>query len=66
MDILAGAGTVGLEILEEVSGNVDAVVIPVGGGGLIAGVACALKYVKPDVIVIVREHCLLSGYSELL
>mmetsp|Transcript_29058 Transcript_29058/g.72798 ORF Transcript_29058/g.72798 Transcript_29058/m.72798 type:complete len:410 (-) Transcript_29058:696-1925(-) len=43
--ILAGAGTVGMEILEQVD-ELDAVVIPVGGGGLIAGMALAIKAVK--------------------
>ncbi len=42
----------GLEIIEQVP-DVEAVVVPVGGGGLIAGVALAVKTLKPDVIVIV-------------
>lgn len=50
-DIIAGAGTIGLEILEDVP-DVDAVIIPVGGGGLIAGAAVALKALKPGVRVI--------------
>lgn len=50
-DIIAGAGTIGLEILEDVP-DVDAVIVPVGGGGLIAGAAVALKGVKPSVRVI--------------
>ena len=45
--IIAGAGTIGQEIVEDVP-NVDAVVVPVGGAGLIAGVACAVKTLKPD------------------
>jgi len=48
--IIAGQGTMGLEILEQVP-DVDAVVIPVGGGGLIAGVALAIKTLKPHVKV---------------
>lgn len=51
-NILAGQGTMGLEILEQVP-DVDAVVIPVGGGGLLAGVAVAIKTMKPDVQIIV-------------
>lgn len=47
-DVIAGQGTIGLEILEQLDG-VDAIVVPVGGGGLIAGVAYAVKSVKPDV-----------------
>lgn len=46
-DVIAGQGTIGLEILEQLP-DVDAVVIPVGGGGLISGVACAIKQLKPD------------------
>lgn len=49
--IVAGHGTVGLEILQELQ-NVDAVVVPVGGGGLISGVSIAFKAEKPDVEVI--------------
>ena len=49
--ILAGQGTMGLEILDQVP-DVDAVVIPVGGGGLIAGTAMAIKTMKPDVLII--------------
>lgn len=50
-EIIAGAGTVGIEMLEDVR-NADAVVIPVGGGGLIAGVALAIKRLKPSCMVI--------------
>merc|ERR1712051_454970 len=50
-DILAGQGTMGLEILEQVP-DLDAAIIPVGGGGLIAGVAKALKTMKPGVKII--------------
>lgn len=50
-DIVAGAGTIGLEILEEVP-DVDAILVPVGGGGLIAGVALAVKSIRPEVKVI--------------
>lgn len=46
-DVIAGQGTVGLEILEQLP-NVEAVLIPVGGGGLISGVAYAIKQLKPD------------------
>ena len=45
--IIAGAGTIGMEIIDDVP-CVDAVVVPVGGAGLIAGVACAVKTLKPD------------------
>ena len=49
--IIAGQGTAGLEILEQRS-DVRAVVVPVGGGGLVAGVAAAVKQARPDVAVI--------------
>ncbi|WP_440009679.1 threonine ammonia-lyase [Halomicrococcus sp. SG-WS-1] len=47
-DIVAGQATVGLEILEDVS-EVDTVIVPIGGGGLIGGVGVALKALRPDV-----------------
>jgi threonine dehydratase len=50
-DVIAGQGTVGLEMLEGVN-DLDVVVIPVGGGGLIGGVACAVKETNPRVRVI--------------
>src|SRR5688572_6592451 len=50
-DIVAGAGTLGLEILEDVP-DVDAVIIPIGGGGLISGVGTAIKALKPNVRII--------------
>lgn len=53
--ILSGQGTLGLEIVEEVP-DLEAVVIPVGGGGLLAGVAVAVKGLRPDVQIIVREN----------
>lgn len=49
--IISGQGTVGLEIMEDLR-DVDIIVAPVGGGGLISGVAIAAKSVKPDVTVI--------------
>lgn len=50
-DIIAGQGTVGLEILEQLP-ETDAIVVPVGGGGLIAGVALAVKSLRPEVKII--------------
>ncbi|XP_055332151.1 L-threonine ammonia-lyase-like [Paramacrobiotus metropolitanus] len=49
--ILAGQGTCGLEMLEQVP-DMDAVVIPVGGGGYLAGIAVAIKTMRPNVLVI--------------
>ncbi|WP_444643672.1 threonine ammonia-lyase [Caproiciproducens sp. R1] len=46
-DVIAGQGTIGLEILNELP-DADAVIVPVGGGGLISGIAFAVKTLKPD------------------
>lgn len=48
--VIAGQGTIGLEILDQLD-EVDAVVVPVGGGGLISGIAYAIKTLRPDVKV---------------
>ena len=50
-NIIAGAGSVGLEILEDAK-DIDAIVVPVGGGGLIAGLALAVKTINPKVQII--------------
>jgi threonine dehydratase len=49
--IIAGQGTLGLEILVQIP-DVEAIVVPVGGGGLIAGVALAVKSQRPDVMIV--------------
>jgi threonine dehydratase len=50
-DIIAGQGTVGLEIFEQLE-NIDAVLVPIGGGGLIAGIATVLKQLNPNIRII--------------
>ncbi len=50
-DVIAGQGTIGLEIIEQLK-DVDVIVCPIGGGGLISGVAIAIKSLKPDVHII--------------
>ena len=45
--VIAGQGTIGLEILDQLA-DVDAVLVPVGGGGLVSGVACAIKQLRPQ------------------
>jgi threonine dehydratase len=50
--IIAGQGTIGLEILEDFTGVPDVVVVPVGGGGLISGIASAIKLKNPKIEVI--------------
>jgi len=51
-DVIAGQGTVGMEILRQHQGPIDAVFVPIGGGGLISGVAAYIKAVRPEVRVI--------------
>ncbi len=51
-DVIAGQGTIGMEILHQCSNNVDAIFVPVGGGGLIAGIACYVKYLHPEIKII--------------
>ena len=52
IDVIAGQGTVGMEIINQHGGQLHAVVVPVGGGGLIAGIGAYVKYLKPDIRVI--------------
>ncbi|MBE6576731.1 MAG: threonine ammonia-lyase [Ruminococcaceae bacterium] len=49
-NVIAGQGTIGLEILNEMK-NIDAVVVPIGGGGLISGIAYVVKHLNPNVKV---------------
>jgi threonine dehydratase len=49
--VMAGQGTIGLELLEQVP-QLEAVVVPIGGGGLIGGIACAIKESRPDIRVV--------------
>jgi threonine dehydratase len=51
-DVIAGQGTVGMEILRQQQGPIDAVFVAIGGGGLISGVAAYIKAVRPEVRVI--------------
>ena len=64
-DVIAGQGTIGLEILEDLPG-VDAVVVPMSGGGLISGVATAIKALRPDVRVIGAEPALAADIADSL
>jgi threonine dehydratase len=50
-DVIAGQGTVGLEVLEQVP-DVRSVIVPTGGGGLLGGIAAAVKALRPDVCVV--------------
>ncbi|MBK9323634.1 MAG: threonine ammonia-lyase [Bdellovibrionaceae bacterium] len=62
--IIAGQGTIGLEIHEEVS-DLDSVVIPIGGGGLISGISTVLKALNPKIKIIGVQSDQASGMSQL-
>src|SRR6185312_13593457 len=51
-DVIAGQGTVGMEILRQHAGPLEAIFVPVGGGGLIAGIATYVKFARPKVKII--------------
>lgn len=63
--IIAGQGTIGLEIAAQVP-DLDAVIVPIGGAGLIAGIALALKSLKPDVKIIGVEPERAASYTAAL
>jgi threonine dehydratase len=65
-DVIAGQGTVGVEILRQTGGHVDAIFVPIGGGGLIAGIAVYVKYLYPNVRVIGVEPEDAAGMYESL
>jgi threonine dehydratase len=52
LDVIAGQGTVGMEIMNQHGGAPDAIFVPVGGGGLIAGIAAYVKYLAPQTRII--------------
>ncbi|MCX4027158.1 threonine ammonia-lyase, biosynthetic [Endozoicomonas sp. SM1973] len=56
IDTIAGQGTIGMEILRQHSGPIDAIFVPVGGGGLIAGIAAYVKYLRPETQIIGVEY----------
>ncbi|WP_144172281.1 MULTISPECIES: threonine/serine dehydratase [Pseudomonas] len=59
--VMAGQGTIGCEILEDLA-DVDTVIVPMGGGGLISGIATAIKETKPSVRVVGAEPALTPKY----
>ena len=65
-DTIAGQGTVGMEILRQHSDDIHAVFVPVGGGGLIAGVAAYIKYLRPNTKIIGVEPEDAASMSEAL
>jgi len=64
-EIIAGAGTMGIEILEQVK-DVDVILVPVGGAGLIAGVSLAVKAINPRVQVIGVEPENVASFAAAL
>jgi threonine dehydratase len=65
-DVIAGQGTVAVEILRQSGGKLDAIFVPVGGGGLLAGIAVYVKYLYPDVKIIgVEPRDAASMYESL-
>jgi len=54
-EVIAGQGTIAMEILRQHAGKIDVIFVPVGGGGLAAGIAAYIKYVRPEVKVIAVE-----------
>ncbi len=63
--VMAGQGTIGLELLEQVP-TMEAVVVPIGGGGLIGGIACAIKESRPEVKVIGVQTARLPSMVEAM
>jgi threonine dehydratase len=63
--VMAGQGTIGLELLEQVDG-LEAVIVPIGGGGLIGGIACAVKESRPGVRVIGVQTARLPSMKQAL
>jgi len=62
LDVMAGQGTVALEMLEQVP-ELEILPVPIGGGGLIAGMATAAKHVKPDIKVIGLEPAMYPSFT---
>lgn len=63
--VIEGQGTIGLEILESAQGpDIDTVLVPIGGGGLIAGVATYIKETRPEVRVVGVEETNCNGMSQ--
>src|SRR3954447_18857950 len=63
--VIAGQGTIGLELLDQVP-QLDAVIVPVGGGGLIAGVSLATKSLRPEVQVIGVEDNVMPSFTQAI
>ena len=65
IDVIAGQGTIGLELINQLA-NLDAVIVPIGGGGLISGVAYAIKSLNPSIkIYVVQSSGAPSMYNSI-
>src|SRR5688572_10770542 len=65
-EVIAGQGTIGMEILRQHSGTIDAIFVPIGGGGLIAGIATYVKSLYPEIRVVgVEPEDAASMYESL-
>ena len=69
-DVIAGQGTIGKEILDQAGKDLDAVFVPVGGGGLLAGIGAYIKNLRPDVKIIgvysvLLRHLLIMDLSTI-
>jgi threonine dehydratase len=62
LDVMAGQGTVALEMLEDAP-DLEVLPIPIGGGGLIAGMATAAKHVKPDISIVGLEPAMYPSFT---
>lgn len=56
LDVIAGQGTIGMELLRQHPDHIDAIFIPIGGGGLVSGVGSYIKYLYPETKIIGVEH----------
>jgi threonine dehydratase len=54
-DVIAGQGTIAMEILRQYTGDIHAIFVPVGGGGIAAGIAAYVKYLRPEIKIIAVE-----------
>tara|TARA_B110000503_G_scaffold33303_1_gene54097 strand:+ start:6428 stop:7951 length:1524 start_codon:yes stop_codon:yes gene_type:complete len=65
--VIAGQGTVAVELLRQIHGDLDVIFVPVGGGGLIAGMSVYIKYLRPDIKIIgvePEDSCCLKAALE--
>lgn len=63
--VMAGQGTIGLEMMDQIAG-LEAVIVPIGGGGLIGGIACAIKETNPNIRVIGVETARLPSMIDAI